>query len=150
MKSAVFLIATALATITQASSAPAAETTQLIHGETMNLTDTLWYKERYGDAAMATVAKDGAVLAKRDSCSPTSASTFSVSDMRALISDLQSDGDNDYVPAGTARGYEWGTARICTYNLYAFDNTHVSHWKQGWAADAATNNCCNPNGNSQW
>lgn len=42
MKSTAPLIATALAAITHASSAPAAETAQLIYGGTMNLTDTLW------------------------------------------------------------------------------------------------------------
>lgn len=148
MKSAVVLIATALAAITQAASVPAAETTQLMHGEIMNLTDTIWYKERYGDAEMATVAQDGAVLAKRDSCG--SGTTYSVSEMRTLISNLQSDGGNDYVPAGYVHIWTRGTARICTYNRYIFENTHVSHFEQGWGADLTMKNCCNPDGNPQW
>lgn len=149
MKSAAFLVATALAAITQASSVPTAETAQLIYGGTMNLTDTLWYKERYGDADMATMAEDGAVLlAKRDFCG--SGSAYSVSDMRALIKSLQSDGGNDYLPAGSTQWWTLGTARVCTYNRYIFENTHVSHWEQGWGADATMNSCCNPNGNPQW
>lgn len=57
MKSTAFLIATALAAITHASSAPAAETAQLIYGRTMNLTDTLWY--RSATATRGTAAAGG-------------------------------------------------------------------------------------------
>lgn len=82
---------------------------------------------------MATAAEDGAVLlAKRDAWDGCGRrTTYTVSDMRAMIKSLQSDGGNDYHPAGSIQWWTLGTARICTYNRYIFENTHVSHWEQG-------------------
>jgi hypothetical protein len=148
MKPTLLLIATAIATGIQAVAVPAPERAPLIQTEVGNLTDSIWYKERYGDADPASVAGEGGVLAKRDYCG--TGSTFDVGEMRTLISNLQSDGGNDYVPHSSWKSWTRGTARICTYNRYITENTHVSHWEFGWGANYIMDRCCNPNGNPQW
>ncbi|KAI0387397.1 hypothetical protein F5Y04DRAFT_274250 [Hypomontagnella monticulosa] len=79
-------------------------------------------------------------LAKRDSCS--SATPYSDSDMDALINSLYNDGETDYLPATGSLGYYIGTAIVCVYNTYIFENTHVSHWEMGWGADYIKGQCC--------
>ncbi|KAI1209443.1 uncharacterized protein F4807DRAFT_460658 [Annulohypoxylon truncatum] len=85
-------------------------------------------------------SKNGDAVAKRDSCS--SDYPYTQSDMDALIADLQSDGQTDYLPAGSSAYWTLGTAVICTYNDYVFDNTHVTHWEMGWAAGYIAGECC--------
>jgi hypothetical protein len=86
---------------------------------------------------------------KRDSCG--TGYPYTDSDMTALINALQSDGQTDYVPAGSSVNWELGTAKICTYNNYLFENTHVSHWEMGWGAGYIAGECCPPNlNNPQW
>ncbi len=32
--------------------------------------------------------------------------------------------------------------QICVYNNYIFENTHVSHWEEGWGAGFIKGECC--------
>ncbi|KAI2467180.1 hypothetical protein F4781DRAFT_433577 [Annulohypoxylon bovei var. microspora] len=84
--------------------------------------------------------KAGDVIAKRDDCS--SAYPYNQGDMDNLISSLQNDGQTDYLPAGSSSGWSLGTAVVCTYNQYLFDNTHVTHWEMGWGAGYVKGQCC--------
>jgi len=85
---------------------------------------------------------NGTEPAKRDTCG--SGYPYTVSDMDALISALQSDGQTDYNPGGLGQwvSHTYVTARICIYNNYLYENTHVSHWEDGWAAGYIAGECC--------
>ncbi|KAI6085594.1 hypothetical protein F4821DRAFT_240102 [Hypoxylon rubiginosum] len=85
-------------------------------------------------------SKNGNLMEKRDDCA--SSTPYTQSDMDALISSLQSDGQSDYLPAASSTGWLLGTAKVCTYNNYIFDNTHVSHWEIGWGAGYVKGLCC--------
>lgn len=86
-------------------------------------------------------------LQKRDWCG--SGYPYTDSDMNALINSLQSDGQSVYLPVVSSSGWYLGTAKICVYNNYLYENTHVSHWEMGWGAGYIAGKCC-PNGNPQW
>lgn len=55
-------------------------------------------------------SKDGGLIGKRDDCS--SSTPYTQSDMDALISSLQSDGQSDYLPATSSSGWLLGTAKV--------------------------------------
>jgi hypothetical protein len=86
-------------------------------------------------------------LQKRDLCG--SGYPYTDSDMSALINSLQSDGQSDYLKAQSSRSWSLGTARVCIYNQYLFENTHVSHGEMGWGAAYIAGKCCF-NGNPRW
>jgi hypothetical protein len=86
-------------------------------------------------------------LQERDGCAR--GYPYTDSDMNNLISYLQSDGQSKYLPASSSVGWLLGTAKICTYNRYLFDNTNVQHWEMGWGAGYIAGQCC-PSDNPQW
>ena len=55
-----------------------------------------------------------------------------------------------YLPSLSWYQFTWNTARICAYNNYVFENTHVSEWEMGWAIGYIASKCCTNSGNPQW
>lgn len=58
-------------------------------------------------------SKNGNLMEKRDDCA--SSTPYTQSDMDALISSLQSDGQSDYLPAASSTGWLLGTAKVRTH-----------------------------------
>jgi hypothetical protein len=79
-------------------------------------------------------------LAKRADC--YNGPTFYTSDIQALGNYMQTQSGNDYLPATSSVSWTWGTAKLCVYNNYVFENTHVSYWEMGWGLLSVSNQCC--------
>ncbi|EED11460.1 hypothetical protein TSTA_007500 [Talaromyces stipitatus ATCC 10500] len=83
-------------------------------------------------------------LERRDYCGTLT--TFAESDAVALANSLQNaenaNGEMKYVPAHSYQEWDWGSARLCVWNDYIAENTHVSLWEAGWAAGYINNKCC--------
>jgi len=56
-----------------------------------------------------------------------------------------------YLPGGGFSFIGWtvGSVRVCVYNSYILENTHVSEWEVGWGVGYILGMCCRP-GNPQW
>ncbi|OTA56452.1 hypothetical protein K449DRAFT_451670 [Hypoxylon sp. EC38] len=131
------LLLAPLAFLLQTSTALPADTVYEIQElPTIPLNETLYWAELQ--------AGEGTV-SKRDSCG--SGYPYNQADMNRLIQSLQSDGQTDYMPAGSGKGWLLGTAVVCTYNNYIFENTHVSHAEMAWGASYIKGQCC-PSENS--
>jgi hypothetical protein len=87
-------------------------------------------------------------LARRDWCDTLT--KFSESDARLLQNDLQNSDEVAYVPAHSYHFWDKGSARICVWNDYIFENTHVSAWEAGWAIGYINNLCCTGGEGSEW
>ncbi|PPR00742.1 hypothetical protein CVT24_000948 [Panaeolus cyanescens] len=64
-------------------------------------------------------------------------------DLTALSSDLQNNNPwaLTYVPSGQRIGWYLGSALVCIYNDYIFENTHVTRWEAGWAIKYIQDTC---------
>ncbi|KAK3328798.1 hypothetical protein B0H66DRAFT_539363 [Apodospora peruviana] len=86
-------------------------------------------------------------LAARDGCN--SGNIFNVNHAVSLANDLQNNSPDQMTEANhrSWHSWTWGEARICIYNNYVFENTHVKRWEVGWVTKYIYNQCCNPGGN---
>lgn len=91
-------------------------------------------------------------LARRDWCDTLT--KFSESDALALQNSLQNadnaNGDLNYLAAHSYLSWDWGSARVCVWNDYVFENTHVSPWEAGWAVGYINGICCTGGDGSEW
>ncbi|PPR03040.1 hypothetical protein CVT24_012306 [Panaeolus cyanescens] len=64
-------------------------------------------------------------------------------DMTALSADLQNNNPQSltYLPANHWISYRYGTALLCLFNDYVFENTHLSRWEAGWAIKNIQETC---------
>lgn len=46
-------------------------------------------------------------------------------------------------------GWVIGSVRVCVYNSYIFENTHVAEWEVGWGVGYILGRCCRSD-NRQW
>ncbi|KAF5619159.1 monocarboxylate transporter 2 [Fusarium tjaetaba] len=51
------------------------------------------------------------------------------------------------LPARSILEWSLGDAKICVFNKYFFDNTHIKRWEAGWVTGYIKDSCCG--GNSQ-
>ncbi|XDG09739.1 hypothetical protein ABKA04_009354 [Annulohypoxylon sp. FPYF3050] len=135
----VLFLAPLASLLTIATGLPTEATYELKKLPVIPLNETQYYAELQA-------AGNGDVISKRDSCG--SDYPYTQTDMDNLISSLQSDGGNDYLPAGSSAGWSLGTAVVCTYNQYIFENTHVSHYEMGWGAGYIKGQCCPSEGSN--
>ncbi|KAK3986519.1 hypothetical protein QBC44DRAFT_402435 [Cladorrhinum sp. PSN332] len=84
---------------------------------------------------------DTEAVVKRDHCNFSQGITRS--DVVALSNELMNNSPWtwSYLEHGWVRWWTWGSARICLYNDYWFENTHVSRFEGGWAAEFIMNSC---------
>ncbi|KAL0932847.1 uncharacterized protein CTRU02_211810 [Colletotrichum truncatum] len=85
-------------------------------------------------------------IEKRDYCGE-SGQSFGTNDAATLSAQLQKIGPNDmtYVGHHQTVTFQWGSAKICIYNAYWSQNTHVSNWEAGWVTGYIKNKCCSGN-----
>ncbi|RFU72002.1 hypothetical protein TARUN_10259 [Trichoderma arundinaceum] len=83
-------------------------------------------------------------LDKRDQCQLVE-KWFDSDDGRALQKSLQTNNPDEmtYLPHGYIHEWWLGGARVCVYNHYWFENTHVKRWEVGWAVGYILDKCCN-------
>ncbi|ORY16974.1 hypothetical protein BCR34DRAFT_584034 [Clohesyomyces aquaticus] len=88
------------------------------------------------------------VFEKRDSCSGDG--LYNRGDADTLGRNLQNINPNTlhYLPALSSISWTIGTARVCVYNSYIYENTHVKEWEVGWGVNYIGGKCCQ-SGNSQ-
>jgi hypothetical protein len=79
-------------------------------------------------------------LLKRADCS--SGPTFQSGDVQAFGNWLQTQSVNKDLPHASWYSMTWGTAKLCVYNNYVFENTHVSYWEMGWGLLSVHDQCC--------
>ncbi|KAK4443641.1 hypothetical protein QBC34DRAFT_476716 [Podospora aff. communis PSN243] len=86
-------------------------------------------------------------LQARDSCG---SNIFNVQHAISMANELQNVSPNDLTFVGKTSWVSWtyGEARICIYNNYIFENTHIKRWEAGWVTGYIYNRCCNPGGNN--
>ncbi|KAK4206154.1 hypothetical protein QBC37DRAFT_301368 [Rhypophila decipiens] len=87
-------------------------------------------------------------LQARDGC--VRQGTLNVQHAVNMANELQNN-NPDALPNAPKRSWNtwsWGEARICIYNNYYFENTHVKRFEVGWVIRHIYNLCCNPGGNS--
>ena len=63
-------------------------------------------------------------------------------DIEGFANALQNTAGNNYAPAQSYFSYTYGSAKVCVYNNYLFDNTHVSNWEVGWGVRSVREQCC--------
>ncbi|KAF2258538.1 hypothetical protein CC78DRAFT_478435 [Lojkania enalia] len=63
-------------------------------------------------------------------------------DIESLFNSLQSRGGDRYLPSTSWVSTTLGSARVCVYNNYIFENTHVSNWEIGWGVRSVREQCC--------
>lgn len=92
---------------------------------------------------------EASLFAKRDSC--YTGSTYNSADANKMANNLQTINPDKlhYLGHGQSTSWTVGTARVCIYNKYIFENTHVKEWEVGWAMKAIASSC-NCNNNAQW
>lgn len=97
------------------------------------------------------VRDEGHLFAKRDWCG-VQGDLMTKTDIQWLQSSLQNTDPNAlaYVPKRSYYSWTLGTARICIYNDYIFENTHIKRWEAGWAVGYITGRCCRTPGTPQW
>jgi len=79
-------------------------------------------------------------LSKRADC--YDGATFYSNDLNNLGNYLQTRSDNVYLPKSSVYSWSWGSVKLCLYNNYVFENTHVSFWEMGWGLLSVKNQCC--------
>ncbi|EWG55583.1 hypothetical protein FVEG_13565 [Fusarium verticillioides 7600] len=74
---------------------------------------------------------------------------FPSNDAIKLKNNLQNSNPDQlsYLPARTILEWSLGDAKICVFNQYFFDNTHIKRWEAGWVTGYIKDSCCG--GNSQ-
>ncbi|KAI4099930.1 MAG: hypothetical protein LQ339_005719 [Xanthoria mediterranea] len=91
------------------------------------------------------VAKLGKQLGipKGPSCS-TGVGLFPVADAKALAADLQANNPSDmtYLPHDNSIWFQQGLFRICIYNDFISDNTHVTNEMVGAELQKIIDKCC--------
>jgi hypothetical protein len=102
------------------------------------------------DVTRRNLDKDSGKFSKRDEWCNTGA-LYSRADADQLQRNLQTLNPNRLksLPARIATSWTIGTAKVCVYNHYVFENTHVKEWEVGWAMGYIAGKCCT-GGNSQW
>ncbi|KAK3346024.1 hypothetical protein B0T25DRAFT_520540 [Lasiosphaeria hispida] len=93
----------------------------------------------------ASAAEERGVLGKRDTCYRQD--PFSAADMRALKARLQGSRQNEMVELkhGFVTWWDQGSVKLCVYNNYIFENTHLKWWEAGWAVGYIDSACCSSN-----
>jgi len=79
-------------------------------------------------------------LSKRANC--YNGATFYTNDLNNLGNYLQTLSGNVYMPKQSVYSWAWGSVKLCVYNNYVFENTHVSYWEMGWGLLSVKNQCC--------
>lgn len=98
------LLLTPLASLFQVGSTlPTEGTVKIQKLPTIPLNETVYWAELQA-------SRQSSAITKRDSC--YSSTPYTQSDMDALISSLQSDGQTDYLPATSSTGWLLGTALV--------------------------------------
>ncbi|PNP76782.1 hypothetical protein FNYG_09886 [Fusarium nygamai] len=74
---------------------------------------------------------------------------FPSNDAIKLKNNLQNNNPDQlsYLPARSLLEWSLGDAKICVFNKYPFENTHIKRWEAGWVTGYIKDSCCG--GNSQ-
>ncbi|KAF5648648.1 hypothetical protein F52700_964 [Fusarium sp. NRRL 52700] len=95
----------------------------------------------------ATDTPEQAPVLEKRGCN--SGANFASNDAIQLKNNLQNSNPDQlsYLPARSILEWSLGSAKICVFNKYFFDNTHIKRWEAGWVTGYIKDSCCG--GNSQ-
>ena len=120
----------------------------------MPATDVVWSGyEAIPDTAHAGISArdDGpAGILKREYCG--TGVLYNRADAVRMANNLQTINPNGlrYLAHRMSTSWTDNTARVCIYNYYLTENTHIKEWEVGWAMKYIMNMCCTAASNPQW